>query len=226
MKENATDITVLLDRSGSMSSLRNDTIGGVNTFLAEQKAQPGEATVTLIQFDHEYQQVYDALPVKLVLPLTVKTYVPRGGTALLDAIGRAVTETGVRLAALPEDSRPMQVIFLIQTDGQENASRVYTSARIKDMITHQRDKYAWEFVFLGANQDAFLTAESYGMSAGNAQKYAASAAGTNQVWAAASAGMSNYRSAGLQRSADFFKPGLPGPDPDDSPVTPPAKDPP
>lgn len=173
MKTDYTDITLVLDRSGSMEAVRSDTIGGFNAFLKDQQnAGVGTATITLVQFDDIYEPVYRAIALTDAPPLTTKTFVPRGSTALLDAVGQAITETGARLAALPEAERPDKVIFVILTDGQENASHKCTMPQISDMIRHQRDTYNWEFVFLGANQDAIATAAQIGVNAEAALTYA------------------------------------------------------
>ena len=178
---NETDITVVLDRSGSMASVREDTIGGFNSFLEEQKAVPGFARVSLAQFDDQYEIVYERLSVQDAPALSPRTYVPRGSTALLDAIGRTINAVGARLAALPEDERPGKVLLAVMTDGEENASQEFSGPQIFEMITHQRDTYSWEVVFIGANQDAVLTGASYGLPAANALDYAATPAGTRHA---------------------------------------------
>ena len=152
------DRIFLLDCSGSMESCWDDTIGGFNAFLNEQKADGG--TLTLIQFDHEYQLNYESKPIGEVKPLTRETFKPRGSTALLDAIGRAVKE--VRTQTIPT--------VIILTDGQENASHKYTKAHIKDLI-EERQNHGWQFVYLGANQDAFAEAGSIGIAPGCTMNY-------------------------------------------------------
>jgi hypothetical protein len=182
-----TDITIVLDRSGSMQSVADDTIGGFNRFVDDQKSGHGHATLTLVQFDDQYEVVYNAVPIATAAKLTSETFVPRGSTALLDAIGRTIEVTGARFNALPESERPEQVIMMILTDGYENASAHYTNARIAEMIVQQRDVYSWEFVFLGANQDAIATASQMGVAADHALTYAASQAGTSAAFDAISA---------------------------------------
>lgn len=162
MRKDFTDITLVVDRSGSMEAIRQDAMGGVNRFILDQGEKPGEAVLTLVQFDTEYEFVHRAKPIKGV-PQYVLT--PRGGTALLDAVGRAINETGERLAALPEANRPGLVVFVVMTDGEENSSKEFSKTQIKEKISHQQDKYGWQFVFLGANQDAFAEAGSMGMQA-------------------------------------------------------------
>ncbi|MBE9031859.1 VWA domain-containing protein [filamentous cyanobacterium LEGE 11480] len=193
MKQDYTDINIVLDRSGSMQSIKDDTIGGFNAFLAEQKDVPGAATITLAQFDDVYEVVYEALILSQAPELTGKTFVPRGSTALLDAIGRTINTTGARLAAMDEASRPSHVIFVILTDGAENASQEFNAVQINQMIQHQRDTYNWEFVFLGANQDAITTAGRLGIQAGNAMSYAASSVGTRAAFKSVAKNMAKMR---------------------------------
>ena len=169
MNNNATDITVVIDRSGSMHSCRADAEGGFNAFVAAQAALPGEALLTLVQFDTEYEFVHRGVPIKQVPPYSL---VPRGGTALYDAVGRAILETGARLAAMPEAQRPGLVLFAIITDGEENSSREISDARLKEMIEHQTAQYAWQFSYLGANQDAIMAAAKMGIAPGAAMNYA------------------------------------------------------
>lgn len=166
-----TDITVILDRSGSMASCVYDTIGGFNTFLKDQQQQPGEAVMTLVQFDNEYQVDYQSIPIKEVQPLNTETYVPRGSTALLDAIGRTIVSVGNRLALLPEADRPNKVMIIIQTDGEENQSREFSHSRIMEMIKEQREKYNWDFTFLGAGQDAIATGAAIGVLSNKCLSY-------------------------------------------------------
>ncbi len=201
-----TDITVVLDRSGSMASVRDDTIGGFNSFLEEQKSVPGLARVSLVQFDDKYEIVYECRDVQDAPLLSAQTFVPRGSTALLDAIGRTMTATGVRLAALPEEGRPEKVLLVVMTDGEENASHEFSGSQIFDMITHQREKYAWEVVFIGANQDAVVTGASYGLPAASALDYAATPAGTRHALSVLSKATSKMRGRKTMESAaeDFF----------------------
>lgn len=168
MDLNYTDITLVVDRSGSMASIREDAQGGINTFIKDQAAQPGKCTLTLVHFDHEYEVVHDGKPINEV---TEYGLTPRGSTALLDAVGRAINTTGARLAAMKEEDRPGLVSVVIVTDGQENASQEFTKARIKEMITHQQDVYKWQFTFLGADQDAFAEASSMGILAAGVACY-------------------------------------------------------
>lgn len=206
MNDELIDITIVLDRSGSMSAVRDDTIGGFNTFLEEQKALPGSADVTLVQFDNEYDILYEGRSLPDIAPLSAKTFVPRGSTALLDAVGRTLNATGARLAAQPEAARAAKVLFVIMTDGEENASHEFTAKQVFEMITHQREKYQWQIVFIGANQDAVATAASYGIPQTNALNYAATPAGTRSMNAKLSAATRSMRISSPAPSAGFFTP--------------------
>ena len=168
MNPDLTDITLVVDRSGSMASVREDAEGGIASFIAEQAGEPGDALLTLVQFDTDYEIVHSGIPVG---QLPSYTLVPRGMTALLDAVGRAIDETGRRLATMAEDQRPGLVIVVIVTDGKENASRSYTRQRVREMIEHQRQVYSWHFTFLGADQDAFAEAGAIGIDAGGVARY-------------------------------------------------------
>jgi hypothetical protein len=163
MNKNLTEIAYILDRSGSMQAMVEPAIAGFNQFLREQIEAPGNARLTLVLFDNEYLVPCDGLPIEEVVELDTTTYVPRGSTALLDAIGRTINELGARLAAIPESARPGQVIIAIFTDGYENASRQFDLHKINDLITHQRENYNWQFLFLAANQDAIATAAQMGI---------------------------------------------------------------
>jgi Mg-chelatase subunit ChlD len=191
MKKDLCEIVVVLDRSGSMESIKNDMIGGFNTFIAEQKKLPGECLVTLTQFDTEYDIVYSGKPLKDVPGLEL---VPRGSTALLDAVGRTINDVGARLKATAEDQRPERVLFVIVTDGQENVSHEFTITAINQMVTHQRDKYKWEFVYLGANQDSFAEAQKLGIHI--AQNFKADAMGVAVAASNLHVGTRSYRGGG------------------------------
>jgi hypothetical protein len=164
-----TDITMVLDRSGSMQSIKDDTIGGFDAFISEQRRVPGRCTVSMVQFDNVYEEVYTGRDLADVPSLTL---VPRGSTAMLDAIGRAVSATGARLAAMPEDARPGTVIVGIMTDGLENASREFTYAMVKAMIEQQEHVYGWTFMYMGANQDAIEVGASLGVARDRSLTYA------------------------------------------------------
>ena len=168
MRSDLTDITLVVDRSGSMAQIKEDAEGGVNAFMAAQAKLPGEATLTLVQFDTEYDFVHRGTPISQVPRYEL---VPRGMTALLDAVGRAINETGERLAKLAEQDRPGLVVVVVMTDGLENSSREFDKLQIKQMIEHQQEIYSWQFTFLGANQDAFAEAGAIGISASSAANY-------------------------------------------------------
>ena len=202
MRQDLTDISVVLDRSGSMEAVRADTIGGFNNFLDTQKKQPGEALLTLMQFDTEFDLVHSGRNVRDVPALTQDTFVPRGLTALLDAIGRTINATGARLSAMPEEQRPSKVLFVIMTDGFENSSKEFHEPQINDMINAHRTKYSWEFVFLGANQDAIKTAASMGIPQKTSMTYATNAIGTQNVFRSASILASTYRATGQAAFTD------------------------
>lgn len=164
MNPNLTEIAYILDRSGSMQPMTEAAITGFNEFLQEQLDEPGDANLSLLLFDNEFQVPYERTPLQDVRSLDTTTYVPRGSTALLDAIGLTIDTIGKKLAADPEEKRPGKVIVAIYTDGYENASIRFTMAQINEMITHQRSKYGWEFLFLAANQDAIATATQMGIA--------------------------------------------------------------
>lgn len=200
-KENFTSINVVIDKSGSMSGLAKDTIGSFNTFIKEQKEVPGEAAFTLCSFNHDYTLVHDFVKLDSVPDLDSATYRPSGNTALRDALGATINSVGQKLAAMPEDERPSKVIFLVITDGQENASTKFTQAQIKSMVEHQREVYKWEFIFIGANIDAFHDGQSYGFTGQNSVSYNATKGGTHQLYSSVSSNMRSYRLADAESYA-------------------------
>jgi hypothetical protein len=188
-----TEIVVVLDRSGSMGSIAPSTVEGFNKFLLEQQNSEGEAFITLVQFDDRYEMNYSSIPVKNAQPLILgESFVPRGSTALLDAIGRTIEE-------LKTDR---DVVFVIITDGEENSSKTYKRKAINKMIDNLTKEEDWKFLFLAANQDAIRTGSSLGISANNSITYAATSAGAYNVFSTVSCNMSNYRSAKMSTS-DF-----------------------
>jgi len=189
---NATEIVMILDKSGSMEALKADAIGGFNQFLKEQQAEPGEANLTLVLFDTAYT-VHPARALAAIEPLTERNYSPSGGTALLDALGRTIRDTGRRLSEMPEADRPDKVIVVTITDGEENSSRKFSLTDIRDMIAHQQDTYAWKFLFLGANQDAFAEAQKLGMSPDLAANFAPNAEGFRRAYTSSSRAVKEYR---------------------------------
>ena len=173
-----TELVFILDRSGSMSGLESDTIGGFNSMIARQRREAGEALVSTVLFDNESAVIHDRLPLCEVPPLTEKEYFTCGCTALLDAIGGAIHHIGNVHKYAREEDRPEYTLFVITTDGMENASRHYSSDRVKQMIERQKAKYGWEFLFLGANIDAVETARHFGIGADRAVNYHSDSAGT------------------------------------------------
>ncbi len=182
-----TEIVCILDRSGSMSAIRDDTIGGFNEFLIQQKKVEGEARLTLVLFDDQYEVVHDGVNLKAVAPLTEDTFVPRGRTAMLDAIGRTLSTLVDRIANSSEKERPGKVIIAILTDGEENASQEYDRKSIFDMIAKLREKRGWEFVFLAANQDVVAAAESLSIDSRSSVRFRSDGEGTRKAFR----GMSN-----------------------------------
>ena len=178
MKKNLTEIVFILDRSGSMSGLEADTIGGFNAMIEKQKKEDGEALISTVLFDNVSEVIHDRVSVQNIKPLTDRDYTVRGCTALLDAIGGAIHHIGnIHKYARAEDV-PEHTLFVITTDGMENASRHYNAERIKQMIERQKARYGWEFLFLGANIDAVETAGHFGIGADRAVNYHADSAGT------------------------------------------------
>ena len=155
MKKDLSEIVIILDESGSMGSCKTDTIGGVNLFLENQKRIKGEVRVTLVKFSDYYKIINDAVLLDQVAYLDENNYTPSYSTALLDAVGKTINNLGRRLADTPETERPERVIFVIITDGFENSSREFTRNQVFQMVTHQKQKYSWEFIFLGADIDAW-----------------------------------------------------------------------
>lgn len=178
MKKNLTELVFILDRSGSVSGLEADTIGGFHSLIEKQKKIDGEALVSTILFDNVSEVIHDRVNIQNIKPLTGKDYTVRGCTALLDAIGGAIHHIGnVHKYARQEDI-PEHTLFVITTDGYENASHTYSSACVKKMIEHEKEKYGWEFLFLGANIDAVETASTFGITADRAVTYHSDRNGT------------------------------------------------
>jgi len=193
MKENLTELVFILDRSGSMSGLETDTIGGFNSMLEKQKKESGEAFVTTVLFDDKYEVLHDRYDIKGVNLLTEKEYYVRGSTALLDAIGITINNIGKALSDTKEEDRPGKVLFVIITDGMENSSREFSYEKVKKMVEHQKSKYAWDFIFLGANIDAIKTANSFGISADMATNFVSDSAGTQLNYKIVSEVVSSFR---------------------------------
>jgi len=170
MRNDLTDVTLVIDRSGSMESIRTDAQGGINALVAAQAKQTGECRVTLVQFDSEYEVVHQGISASDWPGYSLE---PRGSTALLDAVGKAINETGARLAAMPESQRPGLVVFVICTDGQENSSHQFTHAKVREMIEFQKTQYQWQFTFLAANPESFAEAGRIGLNLNEAVMHAA-----------------------------------------------------
>ena len=204
MNKNLTEMVFILDRSGSMSHLEADTIGGYNSLLEKQKREQGEAVVTTVLFDDKYELIHDHADIKKVNPLTDREYFARGSTALLDAIGKTINHVGHRHKYAPDSEVPSKTMVVIITDGFENASREFSQPQIKSMIEHQKERYGWEFLFLGANIDAVNTARNYGIAPDRAVKYEADSIGTMTNFEAVSKTVSCVREA-RPISADWKK---------------------
>ena len=201
VRRDLTDLTVVLDRSGSMEACREEAENGLNHLVEKQKAEPGDAIFTLVQFDTEYEFVHRGVPIREVPHCRL---VPRGMTALLDAVGRSIAEAGERLKTMAERERPGLVVFVIVTDGQENSSHEFTKPQIRKMIEHQQTVEGWKFVFLGANQDAFAEAQGLGIAPGGVANYTPSK--SDVAWHVTSSSLSRLRgalSSGESVSLDF-----------------------
>ncbi|MHB1652668.1 MAG: vWA domain-containing protein [Desulfitobacteriaceae bacterium] len=192
MNKGLTEIIFLLDRSGSMGGLESDTIGGFNSFIEKQMQLEGKTMVTAVLFDDRYEILWNGLEAHKV-KLTDKEYYVRGCTALLDAVGKTILDVGQRFSKTSEDERPGKVIFVITTDGLENASREFTSKKVKELIQHQKEKYQWEFIFLGANMDAVKEASSLGIAGNDAYNFEPSASGVKLMYNVVSEAVSEKR---------------------------------
>ena len=193
MKKNLTEIVFILDRSGSMAGLEADTIGGYNSLIEKQKNEEGEAYVSTILFDDKQEVLHDRVNLKEIQPMTREEYYVRGCTALLDAVGGAIRHIGnVHKYARVED-RPEKTLFIITTDGMENSSRHYTYEKVRMMIQRQKDKYGWEFLFLGANIDAIEEARRFGIDAEKAVNYECDGVGTELNYRVLSKAVSRVR---------------------------------
>ena len=195
MKKNLTEIIFILDRSGSMAGLEKDTIGGFNAMLEKQKHETGEAIISTVLFDNEIEVIHDRLALDAVPALTEKEYYVRGCTALLDAVGGAIHHIGNVHKYAREEDRPEKTMFVITTDGMENASHRYSYDKVKSMITRQKEKYGWEFLFLGANIDAAKEAARFGIDTDRAANYHADAAGTGVIYEAVSEAVCSIRAS-------------------------------
>lgn len=200
-----TELVFILDRSGSMSGLEKDTIGGFNSMLEKQRKEPGDAVVSTVLFDNEIEVIHDRVVIADVPNLTDKEYFVRGCTALLDAVGGAIHHIGnVHKYARKEDV-PEKTLFIITTDGMENASHHYTYDKVRHMIEHQKERYGWEFLFLGANIDAAAEAKRFGIDESMAANYHCDEVGTVLNYEVISEAITSVRTSAAPLSADWKK---------------------
>ena len=197
MNNDYTHIAIILDRTGSMDSIREDTIGGFNAFVNQQKAEPGVATLTLVQFDSQdpYEIIHKFKPVGAVPELTRETFVPRASTPLLDAMGRGINDLEKSLTEMKDEEKPSRVVMVIITDGQENASHEFRKDQIAKMIKEKQEQSAWQFVFLSADLAAIGDALDSGIHAVSSMRFSPSAQGTAAAWSSASTRVADYRAA-------------------------------
>lgn len=193
MAKNLTELVFILDKSGSMAGLETDTIGGFNALLKKQQREAGEATVTTVLFNDGYELLHDRIPVRSVLPITEREYEVGGMTALLDAIGATIQKIGNAQKRTSEENRAGKVLFVITTDGMENASCEFNRHKIKTMIANQKEKYQWEFIFMGANIDAVSTASEFGIDEEFAVNYHADEKGTELNYKVMSETITSFR---------------------------------
>ena len=202
MKKGLTEVVFILDRSGSMSGLEADTIGGFNSMIAKQKKEDGEAYISTVLFDDQAEVLYDRVPVSRIEPMNDKQYYVRGCTALLDAIGGAIKHIGNVHKYSRDEDRPEKTLFVITTDGMENASRFYSYNKVRKMVEIQKEKYGWEFLFLGANIDAVQVAGQFGIGANRAFNYHSDSMGTQINFNAVSETVTAYRNCKSQAQFD------------------------
>ena len=201
MKKNLTELVFILDKSGSMSGLEKDTIGGFNSMLDQQRKVDGECVITTVLFDNRYELLHDRIDIRAVQPMTEQEYFVGGSTALLDAIGKTIHKIGTVQKNTAEDYRAEKVMFVIITDGEENASRYFSSAQIRQMIQRQKERYGWEFIFLGANIDAVETAGRFGIDADRAVDYVPDGEGTELNFRIMSETVATFRECGAVPTA-------------------------
>jgi Uncharacterized protein encoded in toxicity protection region of plasmid R478, contains von Willebrand factor (vWF) domain len=206
MKNKATELIFVLDRSGSMSGMESDVIGGYNSMLEQQRKEEGAVRLTTVLFDDHYDILHDRLDLESASPMTEKEYYARGSTALLDAVGRTINKIDRVQQGTVESKRADKVLFVITTDGMENSSREYSLGKVRAMIQHHKDKYGWEFIFLGANMDAAEEAENIGIDRARAGNYRQDTEGIGKLYANVSETVRNYRQNG--RIEDDWSDGL------------------
>lgn len=203
MKKGLTEVVFILDRSGSMSGLETDTIGGFNSMIERQKKEPGEAFISTVLFDDSTDVIYDRVDVKKVEPMTDRQYYVGGCTALLDAVGGAIHHIGNVHKYAREEDRPEKTLFIITTDGMENASHIYSYGEVKKMVEQKKAKNGWEFIFLGANIDAIDVASHFGIEANRAFNYECDSAGTKLNYKVLSKAVSAFRCAESKDEMDM-----------------------
>lgn len=201
MKKNLTELVFILDKSGSMCGLEKDTIGGYNSMLEKQKKVCGECFITTVLFDNHYELLHDRIDFRAIRPITEKEYFVGGSTALLDAIGKTVRKIETVQKNTAKDYRAEKVLFVIITDGAENSSRNYSIAQVKEMIRQKKERYGWEFIFLGANMDAVETAGNFGIDADRAVDYVPDSRGTELNFRMMSETVARFRACGAVPSA-------------------------
>lgn len=194
--KNTTEVMVVMDKSGSMITRQLDAIEGFNTFLKDQEKGEGDANLTLVLFDTTYNVLISGQPIEEVEPLTTKTYLPSGNTALVDALARAIIETDTRLSNLSEEDRPEKVICVVITDGKENSSIEHTKDQVKEMVKHQKEKYNWTFLYLGTDLNSFAEASDIGVDPLYAVSFANSSRGMRSAYALTSDAVSKVRRGG------------------------------
>ena len=203
MRKGLTEVVFILDRSGSMSGLEADTIGGFNSMIAKQKKEEGEAYISTVLFDDQTEVLYDRVPIHRVEPMNDNQYYVRGCTALLDALGGAIRHIGNVHKYAREEDRPEKTLFIITTDGMENASHKYSYDKVKKMVERQKKEYGWEFLFLGANIDAIEVAGRFGIAANRAINYKCDSKGTQLNYEVLSRTVSEFRACECDDEADM-----------------------
>lgn len=199
MKKGKSEVIIVLDRSGSMLSIKSDMEGGFKTFLDKQKKEYGECFVSLYQFDDKYEAVFENKNIQELNEITIE---PRGMTALLDAVGKTTNSVGERLSKTPEEERPETVIMAVITDGAENSSKEFTREQVKKLVEHQTTKYNWKYVFMGANQDAVMNGAGYGFQGGTSLSYGTSSQAISGAFHALASGVSCMRTAASYSFSD------------------------
>ena len=202
---NTTEMVFIIDKSGSMSGLESDTIGGFNSNIKQQRETGENVLVTAVLFDTTFKTLYDRVNISEIENMTTKDYCPGGGTALCDAVGDTINRIKYAQQYLKKDERPDKTMFVIITDGQENSSREFSSSKVKELITEQKQKHDWEFLFLGANMDAVETANTYGIDADKAVTYMSDVIGTTTAWSALASITSGFAKVGKKAMSMNWK---------------------